>query len=115
MIEHGSPIAEVDTQPLPIPQIDEPEPIEAIVAGHICLDIIPTLMGTTTVFAPGRLIEAGKALLATGGPVSNTGLALHTLGVRTRLMGKVGNDLFGQAILQVLRDYEPELATGMVV
>ena len=115
MIEQSSPIAEVDTQPLPIPQIDEPEPIEAIVAGHICLDIIPTLTGTMTAFAPGRLIEAGKALLATGGPVSNTGLALHTLGVRTRLMGKVGNDLFGQAILQVLRDYEPELATGMVV
>ncbi len=100
---------------MPIPQIDEPEPIEAIVAGHICLDIIPTLTGTTTGFAPGKLIEAGKALLATGGPVSNTGLALHILGVRTRLMGKVGNDLFGQAILQVLRGYEPALATGMVV
>ncbi|GAC1431155.1 MAG: hypothetical protein NVSMB54_25470 [Ktedonobacteraceae bacterium] len=106
---------EVDTQPLPIPHIDAPVPTEAIVAGHICLDIIPTLTGSSTVFAPGRLIEAGKALLATGGPVSNTGLALYKLGVRTRLMGKVGNDLFGQAILQVLRGYEPELATGMVI
>lgn len=115
MIEQSSPIAEVDTQPLPIPHIDTPEPIEAIVAGHICLDIIPTLMGSATTFAPGRLIEAGKAVLATGGPVSNTGLALHILGVRTRLMGKVGNDLFGQAILQVLRGYDPKLATGMVV
>ena len=115
MIEQSSPIAKIDTQPLPTLHIDAPEPIEAIVAGHICLDIIPTLTGSTTAFAPGRLIEAGKALLATGGPVSNTGLALHKLGVRTRLMGKVGNDLFGQAILQILRGYEPELATGMVV
>ena len=113
--ESVSTTPEVDTQPLPIPHLDEPEPIEAIVAGHICLDIIPTLTGSNIGFAPGRLIEAGKALLATGGPVSNTGLALYTLGVRTRLMGKVGNDLFGQAILQVLRGYEPELATGMVV
>ena len=110
-----STVAEVDTQPLPVPKVDVPEPIEAIVAGHICLDIIPTLKGNTITFAPGRLIEAGRAVLATGGPVSNTGLALHKLGVRTRLMGKVGNDLFGQAILQVIRGYEPELATGMVV
>ena len=115
MIEHSSSTVEVDTQPLPIPHIDVPEPIEVIVAGHICLDIIPTLMGSSIEFMPGRLIEAGKALLATGGPVSNTGLALYKLGIRTRLMGKVGNDLFGQAILQVLRGYEPELATGMVV
>ncbi len=107
--------AKVDTQPLPVPNGGEPEPIEAIVAGHICLDIIPTLTGSGTTFAPGRLIEAGKATLATGGPVSNTGLALHKLGIRTRLMGKVGNDLFGQAILQVLRGHAPELATGMVV
>ncbi len=113
--DNESTIAEVDTQPLPVPKVDVSEPIEAIVAGHICLDIIPTLTGSTTAFAPGRLIEAGKAILATGGPVSNTGLALHKLGVRTRLMGKVGNDLFGQAILQVIRSYEPELATGMVV
>ena len=113
--DNESPVAEVDTQPLPVPKVDVPEPIEAIVAGHICLDIIPTLKGTTTTFAPGRLIEAGRATLATGGPVSNTGLALHKLGVRTRLMGKVGNDLFGQAILQVIRGYEPALATGMVV
>ncbi len=116
-VEMMSTTAKVDTQPLPTitPQEAIQQPIEAIVAGHICLDIIPTLTGSTTTFAPGRLIEAGRATLATGGPVSNTGLALHTLGVRTRLMGKIGNDLFGQAILQVLRGYEPELATGMVM
>jgi len=112
--ESRSTVAEVHTQPLPVPKLVEEEPIEAIVAGHICLDIIPTLTGNTP-FTPGRLIEAGKALLATGGPVSNTGLALHKLGVKTRLMGKVGNDLFGQAILQIIRTHEPELATGMVV
>ncbi len=112
--ESASPVAEIHTQPLPVPKLDVVEPVEAIVAGHICLDIIPTLTGNTP-FAPGRLIEAGKALLATGGPVSNTGLALHRLGVKTQLMGKVGNDLFGQAILQIIRTHEPELATGMVV
>jgi sugar/nucleoside kinase (ribokinase family) len=89
--------------------------IEAVVAGHICLDIIPTLVGGAASFTPGRLIEAGKAILATGGAVSNTGLALYTLGVNTRLMGKVGNDLFGQAVFQIIESYGPELVGGMIV
>lgn len=105
-------IVRLKTQPLRMPEREVE--IEAVVAGHICLDIIPTLVGNAS-FAPGRLLEAGKAIFATGGSVSNTGLALHTLGVNTRLMGKVGNDLFGQAIFQVLESYGPELVGGMVI
>src|SRR5437660_4185234 len=81
---------------------------EAVVAGHICLDVIPILTrgaGETTRatwFLPGQTVEAGPVIFATGGAVSNTGLALHKLGVSTRLMGKVGADLFGQAILQIV-------------
>jgi hypothetical protein len=51
-----------------------------IVAGHICLDVIPTLLGTgdfASSFRPGRLLEAGPAVLSTGGAVSNSGLAMH--------------------------------------
>jgi sugar/nucleoside kinase (ribokinase family) len=47
--------------------------------------------------------------------VSNTGLALHKLGIRTQLMGKVGNDLFGQAVKQLMTAYDPRLAESMVV
>lgn len=86
-----------------------------VVAGHICLDIIPTLVGSSVTFAPGRLIEAGKAVLATGGPVSNTGLALHKLGIPTDLMGKVGDDLFGNAILRLIEQQGPGLAARMVL
>ncbi|GAC1651148.1 MAG: hypothetical protein NVS4B9_41790 [Ktedonobacteraceae bacterium] len=106
-------LPEQSTQPLPIPL--RAEKIEAVVAGHICLDIIPTLVGSTITLAPGRLIEAGKAILATGGSVSNTGQALHKLGLSTRLMGKVGTDLFGQAIVQMLALSDASLAQGMVV
>ena len=60
---------------------------EAVVAGHICLDIIPALAGEA-IPAPGRLVAAGPAVTATGGAVSNTGLALHRLGVPTRLAGR---------------------------
>ena len=97
-----------------------PETFDAVVAGHLCLDIIPDLGSNPpsrleALFQPGHLVEIGPATFSTGGPVSNTGLALHKLGIRTRLMGKVGNDLFGQAIRQIVASYGPHLADGMVV
>jgi len=91
------------------------DPAEAIVAGHICLDVIPTLTGSAIEFVPGKLVEAGGVTTATGGAVSNTGLALHRLGVGTRLAGKIGADLFGDAILKILDANGPGLADGMVV
>ena len=92
---------------------------DIIVAGHICLDIIPTFAMSSSdlnsILVPGKLIDVGQAVLATGGTVSNTGIALHRLGVSTGLMGKIGNDLFGQAILDILRGHAPGLADGMIV
>jgi len=92
-----------------------------VVAGHICLDIIPTFASDTSAsneggqIEPGRLYLMGPAVCATGGAVSNTGLALHQLGVPTKLIGKVGNDLFGGEVLNILRRYGSTLADGMVV
>jgi sugar/nucleoside kinase (ribokinase family) len=87
---------------------------EAVVAGHVCLDVIPALKGPPDV-EPGRLIDIGPAALSTGGAVANTGLALHRLGVSVRLMGKVGDDLFGRAVLDALCGHDPRLADGMMV
>jgi sugar/nucleoside kinase (ribokinase family) len=92
-----------------------PVAAEVVVAGHICLDVFPTLVGGSVQFMPGQTVEAGPAVFSTGGAVSNTGLALHKLGVKTQLMGKVGADLFGQAILQIVEEHGPGLAQGMVV
>jgi sugar/nucleoside kinase (ribokinase family) len=86
----------------------------AVVAGHICLDIIPTLASDRFSFSPGQLLEVGPAILSTGGPVSNTGLALHKLGIATRLMGKVGNDFFGRTIQKIIERYDPDLTEGMI-
>ena len=92
---------------------------EIVVAGHVCIDIIPTFGATyvplATLLRPGRLTNVGPALLSTGGAVSNAGLALHRLGVPVRLMGKIGADLFGNAILEALRRHDPALADGMIV
>ena len=92
---------------------------QIVVAGHICLDIIPTFArgetGWADILVPGKLVHVGAAVTATGGAVSNTGLALHRLGLPTRLMGKVGDDLLGHAILEILRGHGLELAEGMLV
>lgn len=89
--------------------------VEIVVAGHICLDVFPTLAGGIEHFRPGQTIEAGPVVFATGGPVSNTGLALHKLAVPVRLMGKVGDDLFGQAVLRILNERGPDLAGDMLI
>ena len=91
----------------------------AVVAGHICLDIIPAWDAPPSqgahLVTPGKLTHIGPAALSTGGAVANTGLALHRLGIQTRLMGKIGDDLFGRAILDIIRQHDPHLATGMIV
>lgn len=92
---------------------------DVIVAGHICLDIIPTfpeLAGKLdTVLVPGKLVHIGPAVTATGGAVSNTGLSLYRLGISTRLMGKIGRDLFGEGVLNFLRAHDDSLTQGMIV
>ena len=74
-----------------------------IAAGHLCLDIIPGFSEgedrpLSELFAPGRLINIEKASLASGGAVSNTGIALAKLGIDAVLMGKVGADPFGKLL-----------------
>lgn len=85
---------------------------EVIVAGHLCLDVIPALVGGAR-FVPGRTVEAGPATLATGGAVSNTGVSLHRLGVPVALVGRVGDDLFGRVIRDILESHGPGLAAEL--
>ena len=91
----------------------------ALVAGHICLDIIPDMQalgpaGIKNTFLPGRLLEVGNAALCTGGPVSNTGLALHRLGIPTQLICKIGTDAFGRIVRELIEAYDPGLTAGIV-
>ena len=53
-------------------------------------------------FVPGKLINMDKVKISTGGPVSNTGIAMSILGADVSLMGKIGDDMFGDATLKEL-------------
>ena len=94
------------------------EDLQVIVAGHICFDVIPSFKKTDKtkmeeIFIPGKLINMGSVKVSTGGPVSNTGIALSMLGVNTKLMGKIGNDYFGEGVMKLLKERNAE--DGMVV
>ena len=75
-----------------------------IVAGHLCLDIIPEIL-TSTPIEPGQLVDTGPSILSTGGAVSNVGLALKKLGTDVVLVAKIGEDAFGDAIARLVGGY----------
>ena len=56
------------------------------------------------VMMPGKLVEVGDAVVSTGGCVANTGLGMKKLGADVALMGKVGNDSFGDMICKIVSD-----------
>lgn len=81
-----------------------------IAAGHICLDITPVFrdmeaVSVADVLKPGKLVQMGNAGVSTGGSVANTGLAMKILGADVTLMGKIGNDEFGDMICSILDKY----------
>lgn len=94
-------------------------PIDVCVAGHICLDIIPAIgsrgLSPATLYTPGSLVQVDRATLSLGGAVANTGIALHRLGANIQALGKVGNDLLGRIVLDLLRDFSSSFPQQMVV
>ncbi len=81
------------------------EQFDVIVSGHLCLDMIPEMdnVPLDALATPGHLFETGPLIFATGGAVSNTGQALHHLGVKAGLMSTIGDDMLGQTILSLIR------------
>lgn len=91
--------------------------IDAVIAGHLCLDIIPTLPpgDLSELVIPGKVVEVGPVTLEAGGVTANTGRALQRLGIATRLLGKVGDDAFGRIILDLVGQEDPVLVEDMIV
>lgn len=75
----------------------------AVVSGHICIDLVPTLRAPACI-DPGVLIEVGPLVAQPGGSVANTGRSLAELGVPIRLAAGVGGDHLGSLLVQLLAD-----------
>jgi sugar/nucleoside kinase (ribokinase family) len=86
--------------------------VDVIASGHVCLDLLPAMdtVPLEGMAAPGKLFEIGALDMSTGGSVSNTGLALHRLGVDVGLMGSVGDDMLGRIIIALFKDIDATLA-----
>lgn len=86
--------------------------IEIVAAGHTCLDLIPafTIEGKvdkmTDVLVPGKMINMGNCVVVGGGPVTNAGVSIRRLGIKTELIGKIGDDDFGKEILNWYEEHE---------
>ena len=84
--------------------------LQAVVAGHICFDVIPAFKKDfinekmSDIFIPGKLINMDEVSVSTGGPVSNTGIAMQILGLNVELMGKIGDDYFGEGVIKCLKE-----------
>lgn len=91
--------------------------VDVIVSGHLCLDLIPQMdsVPLAELASPGRMFETGPLAISTGGAVSNTGLALHKLGVPVGLMASVGSDLLGELIIAFLNSRDPALSELITV
>lgn len=91
---------------------------KAVVAGHICLDVLPDMSHLPAgqfeaLFRPGHLITVGESIFATGGAVPNVGLTLHHLGIATRLVASIGNDPYGAIVKDIIRQHATSLLEGI--
>jgi sugar/nucleoside kinase (ribokinase family) len=68
-----------------------------VVADHVCtpIDHLP---------AAGELVLADRLLLAIGGCAANVATDLTRMGVKARVVGRVGDDVFGRAVGEMLRE-----------
>jgi sugar/nucleoside kinase (ribokinase family) len=74
---------------------------DIMVAGHVCLDLIPRFTKTGSdkieeILTPGKLVNMKECIISTGGPVSNTGIALQKLGNSVSFCARVGDDPLGK-------------------
>src|SRR5881392_415891 len=68
-----------------------------IVADHVCTPI-------AHVPAAGELVMADRMLLTIGGCAANAAVDLAKMGVRAAIAGRVGTDLFGRIVTDLLRE-----------
>lgn len=71
--------------------------VGVLVADHLCAPI-------SHLPRAGELVLTDQLLLSIGGCASNAAIDLVRLGVRVRVVGCVGDDLFGQFIVKSLED-----------
>lgn len=76
-----------------------------ILVADILSDVLPRLPD------PGELISVKEIYLATGGCASNTAVSLTKIGLKAGVIGKVGNDIFGDFVVNYLKENGVDIST----
>lgn len=92
---------------------------DCVVIGSVCLDVFPRFKNQVAqelgeLIIPGRILELLDTVVSLGGGVSNTGINLNKLGVKTALTGKIGTDVFGKLVAELFRKYGEDLADNLI-
>src|ERR1051326_2973600 len=74
-----------------------------VVADHVCTPV-PHLP------AAGELVMADGMLLTIGGCAANAAVDLAKMGVRVSIIGRVGQDIFGRVVTDLLREAGVDVA-----
>src|SRR5437764_4863241 len=75
-----------------------------IVADHVCTPI-------SHLPAAGELVMADGMLLTIGGCAANAAVDLAKMGVRVAIVGRVGGDVFGRVVTDILRDADVDVSS----
>ncbi len=75
---------------------------EVLCAGIVVADHVSSPI--THVPAAGELVMADRLLLTIGGCAANAAVDLVKMGVRTAIAGRVGGDVFGRVVADMLRE-----------
>ncbi|HEV3262741.1 MAG TPA: carbohydrate kinase family protein [Gemmataceae bacterium] len=78
-----------------------------VVADHVCTPI-PHLP------AAGELVLADRLILTIGGCAANAAVDLVKMGVPTSIVGRVGGDIFGRVVADLLREHGVDVAALQV-
>ena len=76
-------------------------PATVVVAGHVCVDLVPALRRLPSLDA-GSLTEVGPLVIQPGGCVANAGSALAALGTQVRLVADVGEGPLATLLVSLL-------------
>lgn len=82
-----------------------------VVCGSINMDLVAR---TPHLPKPGETITGRAFFTASGGKGANQAVACARLGAATRLIGRVGDDVFGSTLLKNLRDYGVDVSGVMI-
>src|SRR5262245_34101322 len=79
-----------------------PSPLEVLCAGIIVADHVSSPI--THLPVAGELVLADQLLLTLGGCAANVAVDLTKMGVSAAVVGRVGADIFGRVVSDLLRD-----------